>query len=72
MTENYILTFSLSNGKTKQVRVGDPNKDIPVGALLAACNKIIGSSALAGSDFTLASLKKAELRGVTKTVIFES
>jgi hypothetical protein len=69
MNEQYILTFSTEGGKSKVVRVFEPDTGISPSAVESAAGKMIGSGVFQTGSGSLASLRKVELQKVTRTVV---
>jgi hypothetical protein len=72
MSEHYILTFSTEGGRSKQVRVPEPDRDIPPSVIQGAAIRMVNSNVFATASGPLVALRKAEIQTVTRTkVLYE-
>lgn len=66
MSEAYILTFATSTGKTKTVRITNPNTSLNDSVIQAAITNIKNSNIFDKTDGPISAFKKVELEEVTR------
>ena len=69
MSAHCILTFATEGGRTKQVRISEPKQGLDADTVIDASEGIIAGDIFITDSGSLASLKKAELRRVTRNKI---
>jgi hypothetical protein len=70
MNDMYIFTFNTSSGRTRQLRVSNPDTSLNQVALNIAANQIISSGMLAvANGGAITSLRKLDLQTVTRDIL---
>jgi hypothetical protein len=67
--QSYILTYASEGGRTRQIRVADPDDSLSDSTISAAANEILDSGVFTTKSGALCGLKKVELQTIARVKV---